>query len=112
MLEKAKSKELKSELIQEPDLLSAFRAQGLARITATVNPENSVEIKTYSVPRVRMYIANELFDLKKPLRVTLNGRVGKPLPLEASRKRLLEIARQSGDRERLYWCSVDLTVPK
>ena len=112
MLEKAKAQNLKAELIQEPDLLTAFRAQGLARLTATVSPENVVEIKAYRVPRVRLYLAQELFDFKKPLRVTLNGRVGKPLPIEATRKRMLEIARQSGDRERLYGCSVDLPVPK
>ncbi|MCW8130651.1 MAG: dienelactone hydrolase family protein [Planctomycetota bacterium] len=91
---------------------AAVRASGLARLSATVGAGNAVEIKAYNTTGLRIYVTPDLFDLTKPLKVTVNGRVTKLTPIEASRKRMLELVRQSGDRERLYWATVDVAVPK
>ena len=95
-----------------PDFDTAERAQGMARLTGTVGANNSVEIKASNIPAARVFVTAELFDLAKPLQPKVNGRTLKPVPLTPSRKTLLELARQSGDRERLYWAVVDVVVPK
>jgi len=94
------------------DLDTAVRAQGMARLTGTAGANNSIEIKANNIPAARVFVTTELFDLTKPLQPKVNGRALKPIPFIASRKTLLEIARQTGDRERLYWAVVDVAVPK
>jgi len=92
----------------------AIRLGGLARLTGVAKPGNVVEIQARNLRGVRIWLAEGLFDPVRP-QVSLNGKLAN-LPADAaasfSRKRLLELVRQTGDRERLYWGTLDLPVPK
>jgi hypothetical protein len=99
-----------------PDKLPlAIRSGGLARLTGVAKPGNVVEIQARNLRGVRIWLAEGLFDPVRPPQVSLNGKLA-ALPADAaasfSRKRLLELVRQTGDRERLYWGTLDLPVPK
>ena len=82
----------------------------LAGLTGTIKPDNVIEVKTRKVQGFRIYVPAENIDLQKPLKIIVNGRAPVSVPLEPSRKTLLKLVRQSGDRERLYWCAIDVPV--
>jgi hypothetical protein len=93
----------------------AIRLGGLARLTGVAKPGNVVEIQARNLRGVRLWLAEGLFDPARPPQVSLNGKLAN-LPPDAaasfSRKRMLEIVRETGDRERLYWGTLDLPAPK
>lgn len=91
---------------------TAVRATGIARLSGAAGPNNTVEIKAYNIQGVRIFVTPELFDLAKPLKVTINARQQRVAAFEASRRKVLEFVRETGDRERLYWACVDLAVPR
>ncbi|MBI3832227.1 MAG: dienelactone hydrolase family protein, partial [Planctomycetes bacterium] len=91
---------------------TAVRGAGIARLSGALSAGNSVDIKAFNITGLKIYVNQELFDLAKPLKVTINNHPVKPVVFEISRKHLLEIARQSGDRERLYWSAADVAAPK
>lgn len=91
---------------------TAVRGAGIARLSGSITASNTVDIKAFNITGLKIFVNQELFDLAKPLKVTINNHPVKPVAFEVSRKRLLEIARQSGDRERLYWAAADVPVPK
>ncbi len=93
-------------------LASGLRKSGTATLKGFLKGPNQVHITTQKVFSFRLYASREMFDFKKPLYVSINGKPGKALVFEHSRKRLLELTRQTQDRDRPYWCSFDIPVPK
>lgn len=92
------------------NVLTALRAGGVARLTASIAGANAVKLTAFRVKAARLFVARELFDPRQPLKVTVNGGITRTFPLEFSRKTMLETAHASGDRERLYGCWVDVPV--
>lgn len=90
----------------------AIRSTGLARLSGALRSGNLAEIQTRNLPGLRVWISDDLFDLTKPLRVILNRRSEVSIAFPASRRKMLDIVRRTGDRERLYWATVDLPVPR
>ena len=90
------------------DVAVALRAGGFARLAGTVGVGNALDLTAANIRGVRVYVSSELFDLTKPLKVSLNHGAAKLIKIEPSRRHLLEFARKSGDRERLYWGSFEV----
>jgi pimeloyl-ACP methyl ester carboxylesterase len=93
-------------------LKPSLHASGTSTLAGEIRDGNLVRVRARKTRSVRIYASRRLFDLRRPLRVSVNGKPTRVLELEPSRARLLEITRLIGDRERHYWCSVDLPVPK
>ncbi|MCZ7648551.1 MAG: alpha/beta fold hydrolase [Planctomycetota bacterium] len=94
------------------DVLTALRSDGVARLSGQLSGPNAVKVSAYRVSGAKLFVSADLFDLRAPLNVTVNGGTTRSHPLEPSRKALLEFAHASGDRERLYWCAVEVPVAK
>lgn len=82
-----------------------------ARIIARAHRKhNRIEVRTTAVHALKLYLHDELVDFDKEIVVTVDGAEkfkGKVVP---SLKFMLDEARATGDREKLYWGAVDIDM--
>ena len=92
------------------DQLPGLRPNGVSRLAAEVKAGNQIALQAPQACQVRIHISRDLFDLRQPVKVALNGKPARAYPLQCSRENLLKTARRLADRERLYWGSVVVPV--
>lgn len=82
-----------------------------ARIDGRLHPgKNSITLSVRGVTRLRVYLNDAMVALDRPVTVTVNGRAHLHRDLKPSAAFLLDEARRTGDRSRLYWTQVEIAV--
>ncbi|WP_343534678.1 alpha/beta hydrolase-fold protein [Pedobacter sp.] len=80
-------------------------------IMATAN-ENHIDIKTSRVAKIKLYISPYMFDLTKPLTVTMNGKNKLSFKLQTDNKTIVEQFIETRDRSFIVSNIIELTVQK
>lgn len=82
-----------------------------ARIDARVHPgKNQITLSVRGVTRLRLTLHDSMVALDRPVTVMVNGRAQIHRDLKPSAAFLLDEARRTGDRSRLYWTHIEIAV--
>ncbi len=85
---------------------------GAAEVEGRILPDNSVEIRTKSVRRLRLLLRPELFDLPAAVRVRINGKEQPALELKRNCQLLDHSAEKYGDPLLGYTDEMVIEIPK
>lgn len=91
-----------------------MKSEGLsetATIEADIRKDNEISLTTHGVNALRLYLKEELIDIGKPLRVSINGKTVYSGKMERSVRTILDTVKKRNDREALFSAYLDLKVP-
>lgn len=85
-------------------------------VTASVEAEikeenNEIWLTTHEIKTLRLYLADELVDMEKPLKILVNGKSIYSGKIERNIRTILDSVKKMNDQEALFSAYIDLTIP-
>ncbi|MBZ0110769.1 MAG: dienelactone hydrolase family protein [Candidatus Scalindua rubra] len=82
-----------------------------AQVKAYIHEQtNEINVSSYGVKALRLYLDDEMIDTKKPLHILINGKTVFLDTINVSIRSILETAKQRNDRKALFSKFIDLKV--
>lgn len=90
------------------------KSEGLsetATIEAEIRKDNEIYLTAHGINALRLYLDDELIDMEKPVRVSINGKAVYSGKMERSVRTILDTVKKRNDRNALFSAYLDIIVP-
>lgn len=86
-------------------------AASVQTVRGEIGKDNTITIVAENAKRLTVHLHPKMVDLAKPVRIVVNGTKVHDKKVDPDLATMLTLARDTGDRGRIFWAAVEVTVP-